>query len=67
MREYWAMLRRDMKWWNWVAMFVIVVVAPPALLIWLAASGKWLAFATALIALIGAMVKGIHAIQRRQS
>ena len=64
-RAYWAMLRREMKWWNWVAMFSIVV-APPVLLIRIAASGNAFGFAIALIALIGAGCKALHNIQQRQ-
>jgi hypothetical protein len=64
-RAYRAMLRREMEWWNWVAMFVIVVVAPPVLLIWIAASGNGPGFAIALIALIGAGCQALHNIQQR--
>jgi len=56
-----------MMWWNWIAMFLIVVVAPSALLIWLAESGNWFTFALAIIGLIGAVGQAIHTIQQRQA
>lgn len=65
LRAYWTLLRREMKWWNWIAALGIVVVAPLALLIWFAAAGQWLGFATALIALIGAGSQAMHNIQQR--